>query len=97
MATALKPEMEARIADLAEAAGHHRPGRVRAGYHVAALDYLDQSTGKWERWYTRAEIDVMVERDRVAYLKEKGYSETDPRPLSQLLQDELYDEFGLPK
>ena len=96
MATALKPEMEARMADLAERLGFAGPDAMERAI-IAALDYLDESTSKWERWYTRAEIDTMVERDRAAYLKEKGYSETDPRPLSQLLQDELYDEFGLPK
>ena len=96
MATALKPETEARISDLAKRLGFAGPDAAERVLAMA-LDYLDKSTGKWERWYTRAEIDVMVERDRVAYLKEKGYSETDPRPLSQLLQDELYDEFGLPK
>ena len=96
MATELTPEMEARIADLAERLGFAGPGAAERVI-IAALDYLDESTGKWERWYTRAEIDTMVERDRVAYLKQNGYPETDPRPLSQLLQDELYDEFGLPK
>ena len=96
MATALKPEMEARIADLAKRLGFAGPDAAERAI-IAALDYLDESTSKWERWYTRAEIDTMVERDRVAYLREKGYPETDPRPLSQLLQDELYDEFGLPK
>ena len=96
MATTLKPETEARIAALAELLGYTGPDAAERVI-IAALDYLDQSTGKWERWYTRAEINAMVERDRVAYLKKKGYSETDPRPLSQLLQDELYDEFGLPK
>ena len=96
MATALTPEMEARIADLAERMGYAGPDATERVI-VAALDYLERSAGKWERWYTRAEIDTMVERDRVAYLKRKGYPETDPRPLSQLLQDELYDEFGLPK
>lgn len=96
MATNLKPEMEARIAALAELLAYTGPDAAERVI-IAALDYLDQSTRKWERWYSRAEIDAMVERDRVAYLKKKGYSETDPRPLSQLLQDELYDEFGLPK
>jgi len=96
MATELTPETEARISDLAERLGFAGPDAAERVI-IAALDYLDESTGKWVRWYTRAEIDTMVERDRVAYLKEKGYSETDPRPLSQLLQDELYDEFGLPK
>ncbi len=95
MATELKPELEARISALAELLGYTGSDAAERVI-IAALDYLDQSTGKWERWYTRAEIDAMVERDRVVYLK-KGYSETDPRPLSQLLQDELYDEFGLPK
>ena len=96
MATELTPEIQARIADLAARLGFAGPDAAERVI-VAALDYLDESTGRWERWYTRAEIDTMVERDRVAYLKQKGYPENDPRPLSQLLQDELYDEFGLPK
>ena len=96
MTTTLKPEMEARIAALAQRLGFVGSDAAERVI-IAALDYLDESTGKWERWYTRSEIDVMVERDRVAYLREHGYPETDPRPLSQLLQDELYDEFGLPK
>ena len=96
MTAELKPELEARIAALAERLGFAGPDAAERVI-IAALDYLDESTGKWERWYTRAEIDMMVERDRVAYLKEHGYPENDPRPLSQLLQDELYDEFGLPK
>ena len=96
MTTKLTPDLEARIADLAARLGFAGPDAAERVI-VAALDYLDESTDKWERWYTRAEIDTMVERDRVAYLKQKGYPETDPRPLSQLLQDELYDEFGLPK
>ena len=96
MATELKPDMEARVSALAERLGFAGPDAAERVI-IAALDYLDESTGKWERWYTRAEIDMMVERDRVAYLKEHGYPENDPRPLSQLLQDELYDEFGLPK
>ena len=96
MATALKPEMGARIAELAERLGFAGPDAAERVI-IAALDYLDESTGRWERWYTRAEISIMVERDRLAYLKEHGYPETDPRPWSQLPQDELYDEFGLPK
>lgn len=96
MATTLKPEMEARVAVLAELLGYTGPDAAKRVI-IPTLNYLDQSTGKWEQWYTRAEISFMVERDRLAYLKEHGYSETDPRPLSQLLQDELYDEFGLPK
>lgn len=65
MATTLKPKMEARIAALAGRLGFACPDAAERVI-IAALDYLGQSTGKWERWYTHAEIDAMVERDRVA-------------------------------
>ena len=94
MATALKPDMEARIADLAERLGFAGPDAAERVI-VAALDYLDQSTGKWERWYSGEEVDVINHR----YLQDmnrQGYGDG-VRPLSLSLQDELYDEFGLPK
>ena len=51
MATALKPEIEARIAELAERLGLAGPDAAERVI-AAALGYLDESTGKWERWYT---------------------------------------------
>ena len=94
MATELKPEMEARIADLAKRLGFAGPDAAERVI-IAALDYLDQSTGKWERWYSAEEVDVINHR-YLQDMERQGYGDG-VRPLSLSLQDELYDEFGLPK
>ena len=94
MATALKPEMEARIDDLAERLGFAGPDAAERVI-VAALDYLDQSAGKWERWYSAEEVDAINHR-YLQDMKRQGFGDG-VRPLSLSLQDELYDEFGLPK
>lgn len=94
MATALKPDMEARIADLAERLGFAGPDAAERVI-VAALDYLDQSTGKWKRWYSAEEVDD-INRRYLQDMKRQGYGDG-VRPLSLSLQDELYDEYGLPK
>lgn len=94
MATALKPDMEARIADLAERLGFDGPDAAERVI-MAALDYLDESTAKWERWYSAEEVDVINHR-YLQDMKRQGYGDG-VRPLSLSLQDELYDEFGLPK
>ena len=52
MATTLEPEMAARIAALAERLGFAGPDATERVI-VAALDYLDQSAGKWVRWLRR--------------------------------------------
>ncbi len=96
MTTTLKPETAARVADLARRLGFTGPD---AGERViiAALDYLDESAGKWERWYTDEEIAAMQERYRAEYVAQLIAADTEGKSLSQLLQDDLYDEFGLPK
>ena len=96
MATALKPEMEARIADLARRLGL-AGGDATDRVIVAALDYLDASTRSRERWYSDAEIRAMRECGRAEYVAGLINSNTEGKSLSQLLQDDLYDEFGLPK
>ena len=94
MATALKPDTEARIADLAERLGFAGPDAAERVI-IAALDYLDESTDRWERWYTAEEVEAINHR-YLQDMKRQGYGDG-VRPLSLSLQDELYDEFGLPK
>ena len=94
MATELTPEMEARIAGLAERLGFAGPDAAERVI-IAALDYLDESTGKWERWYSEKEVEAINHR-YLQDMKRQGYGDG-VRPLSLSLQDELYDEFGLPK
>lgn len=96
MATALKPEMEARIADLSQRLEFAGPDAAEQVI-TAALDYLDESTAKWERWYTDREIRAMRECGRATYVAGLINSNPDGKSLSQLLQDDLYDELGLPK
>ena len=96
MATELKPEMEARIADLAERLGLAGPDAAERVI-IAALDYLDESTGKWDRWYTDKEIRAMRECRRAEYVAGLINANPERKSISQLLQDDLYDEFGLPK
>ena len=94
MATQLTPEQEARIADLAARLGFAGPDAAKRVI-VAALDYLDESTGKWERWYSEEEVEAINHR-YLQDMKQQGYGDG-VRPLSLSLQDELYDEIGLPK
>jgi hypothetical protein len=67
MTTTLKPEMEARIAALAERLGFAGPDAAEQ-VTAAALDYLDECTGKRERWYTDKEIRAMRECSRAEYV-----------------------------
>lgn len=94
MATELKPDTEARIANLAERLGIAGPDAAERVI-IAALDYLDESTDRWERWYTAEEVEAINHR-YLQDMKRQGYGDG-VRPLSLSLQDELYDEFGLPK
>ena len=96
MATELKPELEARIVILAERLGFAGPDAAERVI-IAALDYLDESTGKWERWYTDKEIRAMQECCRAEYVAGLINANPERKSISQLLQDDLYDEFGLPK
>ena len=94
MATELKLEMEARVAVLAERLGFAGPDAAERVI-VAALDYLDESTRKWERWYTATEVET-INRSYLQDMQRQGYGDG-VRQLSLSLQDELYDECGLPK
>ena len=96
MPTELKPEMEARVAVLAKRLGFFGPDAA-ARVIAAALDYLDESTASRARWYSDAEIRAMRECGRAEYVAGLINSNTEGKSLSQLLQDDLYDEFGLPK
>ena len=96
MTTTLKPEMEARVAALAQRLGFAGPDAAERVI-IVALDYLDQSTGKWERWYTDKEIQAMQECCRAEYVAGLINANPERKSISQLLQDDLYDEFGLPK
>ncbi len=96
IATALKPEMGARIVDLAKRVGFAGPDAVERVI-VAALDYLDESTESRKRWYSDAEMRAMRECCRATYVAGLINSNPERKSLSQLLQDDLYDESGLPK
>ena len=96
MATTLNPDMEARVADLVERMGFTGPDAAEQVI-IAALDYLDRSTGKWERWYTDKEIRAMQECCRAEYVAGLINANPERKSISQLLQDDLYDEFGIPK
>ncbi len=99
MATALKPEMEARIADLANRLGFDGPDAAERVLAMA-LDDLDAKTPTPRRKITPEEIEAEYmalsaagRRWREEHPDE--YDETYPPSLAW--QDELYDERGLPK
>ena len=96
MATTLKPEMEARVSALAERLGFAGPDAAERVI-IAALDYLDQTTGKLKRWYTDKEIRAMQECCRAEYVAGLINANPERKSITQLLQDDLYDEFGIPK
>ena len=94
--TIIKPETAARIAALAGRLGCAGPDASEQVIS-AALDYLEERAGRWERWYNDREIAAMQEQARQRYIAELIAADTAGKTLSQLLQDDLYDEFGLPK
>ena len=96
MTATLKPETAARIAALASRLGCTGPDASEQVI-IAALDYLEECAGRWERWYTDREIAAVQEHHRRQYVAGLIATDTAGKPLSQLLQDDLYDEFGLPK
>jgi hypothetical protein len=96
MTTLLGPEIEQRIAELAMRLGIDGPDAVERVI-VAALDYLDESTESRKRWYSDAEMRAMRECCRATYVAGLINSNPERKSLSQLLQDDLYDESGLPK
>ena len=96
MTTLLGPEIEQRIAELAMRLGIDGPDAVERVI-VAALDYLDERTESRRRWYSDAEMRAMRECSRATYVAGLINSNPERKSLSQLLQDDLYDESGLPK
>ena len=97
MANTLKPEMEARIAELAERLGYAGPEATEKVLQQA-LDDLDAKTPKHRRKMTPEEKEA-----EIAYWSEIGrrnralHPFDDENPPSKVWQDELYDEHGLPK
>ena len=102
MATTLKPEIEARIADLAKRLGFAGPDAVEKVLEKA-LDDLDAKTPKPRRKMTPEEmaeelkiLDKLTEAGR--RWREEHPDEYDENyPPSIAWQDELYDDKGLPK
>ena len=99
MATALKPELEARIADLAERLGFAGPDAAERVLAMA-LDDLDAKTptphGKMKPEEIEAEYMALSAAGR--RWREEHPDEYDKNyPPSLAWQDELYDERGLPK
>ena len=102
MATELRPEMEARIADLAKRLGYFGPN-AREQILKIALDDLDAKTPPPRPKMTPEQI--AHEMEILEKLRESGrrwrrehpdeYDEN--YPPSAAWQDELYDEYGLPK
>ena len=102
MATTLKSETEARIADLAKRLGYAGPNAVEKVLEKA-LDDLDAITPKPRRKMTPEEmaeelkiLDKLTEAGR--RWREEHPDEYDENyPPSIAWQDELYDDQGLPK
>jgi Mn-dependent DtxR family transcriptional regulator len=97
MTTTLKPEMEARIADLAKRLGYAGPDAAEKVLKMA-LDGLDARAPRRYPKMTPAEMAAEIE-----YWSEIGrrnralHPFDDDNPPSKVWQDELYDEHGLPK
>lgn len=102
MATILKPDMEARIADLARRLGLDGPDAAERVLKKALAD-LDAKAPPPRRKLTPEEIEaVMKELERLTWAgrrwREEHPDEYDENyPPSIAWQDELYDEHGLPK
>ena len=95
MATALKPEMEARIADLAQRLGFAGPDAAERVIAMA-LDDLDAKAPR--RQMTPEEIEAEIAYwSEVAKRNRALHPFDDDNPPSKVWQDELYDEQGLPK
>ena len=97
MATELKPEMEARIADLAKRLGLAGPEAAERVL-TKALDDLEAQTPRSFPKLTdeeaKAEIAYWYE---IARRNRALHPFDDDNPTSRVWQDELYDEQGLPK
>jgi hypothetical protein len=97
MATALKPEMEARIADLAKRLGFAGPDAADRVLTMA-LDNLDATTPHPRPRMTDEEAGAeMAYWSEIAKRNRALHPFDDDNPPSRVWQDELYDEQGLPK
>lgn len=102
MATILRPETEARIADLAKRLGFAGPDAAERVLKKA-LDDLEATAPPPRRKMTPEEIEEeMKELERLTWAgrrwREEHPDEYDENyPPSIAWQDELYDEHGLPK
>ena len=95
MATTLKPQTVARIADLAQRLGFAGPDAAERVLTMA-LDDLDAKTPK--RKMTPEEIEAEITYwSEVARRNRALHPFDDDHPPSKVWQDELYDEQGLPK
>ena len=100
MATALKPEMEARIADLAKRLGLVGPNAAETVLRMA-LEHLEASAPNLA---ATAEANPIEFEYRMLSAAGRQWREAHPdeyvdksNPPSRVWQDELYDENGLPK
>ena len=95
MATNLKPEMEARIVDLAKRLGFAGPDAAERVLK-AALDDLDAKTPNHKMTPDEIEAEIAY-WSQVAKRNRALHPFDDDNPPSRVWQEELYDERGLPK
>lgn len=95
MTTELKPEMEARIADLAKRLGFAGPDAAERVLK-AALDDLDAKTPNHKMTPDEIEAEIAY-WSQVAKRNRALHPFDDDNPPSRVWQEELYDERGLPK
>ena len=96
VATTLKPDLEARIAELARRLGYAGPNAVEQVLKLA-LDDLEAKTPQ-RRKLTPEEVHAMlapIVESGKRWRQENPYD--DANPPSRVWQEELYDERGLPK
>ena len=97
MAITLKPEMEARIAALAERLDVTAPDAHEQVLNMA-LDDLDAKTPPLRQKMTPEEIAAEYRISSAAGCQLRAeYPYDDDHPPSKVWQEELYDEQGLPK
>lgn len=97
MATTLKPEMEARLADLARRLGFAGPDAAERAL-IVAVDALEARAPSRRRKPTPGEIAVEMESVVEAARRwREEHPFNDDNPPSKVWQEELYDERGLPK
>ena len=97
MAITLKPEMEARIAALAERLNITAPDAHEQVLNMA-LDALDAKAPPLRQKMTPEEIAAEYRISSAAGRQLRAeYPYDDDHPPSKVWQEELYDEQGLPK